>query len=109
MGKKVAKVVTAPVKAVGKVAEAVVKPVVKVVAPEKPKAALAAEPAPRAIQGRDTAAERAAARRKARMQGGGLLSGVSYIGSQSGTGGLPQLGDTGLGIRPSDLGYPPEV
>ena len=108
MGKKVAKVVTAPVKAVGKVAETVVKPVVKAVSPDKPKAPTP-EPAPRQIQGRDTAAERAAARRKARMQGGGLLSGVSYIGSQSGTGGLPQLGETGLGIRSSDLGYPPEV
>lgn len=61
------------------------------------------------IQGRDSAAERAAARRKARMQGGGLLSGVSYIGTEGSAGGLPQLGDTGLGIRKADLGYPPEV
>lgn len=113
MGKKVAKVVTAPVKAVGKVAEAVVKPVVKAVAPSKPKAAPAPAPAPVAeakkIQGRDPAAERAAARRKARMQGGGLLSGISYIGTEGSAGGLPQLGETGLGIRKSDLGYPPEV
>ena len=43
------------------------------------------------------------------MQGGGLLSGVSYIGTEGSAGGLPQLGETGLGIRKSDLGYPPEV
>lgn len=109
MGKKVAKVVTAPVKAVGKVAEAVVKPVVKAVAPSKPKAAPAPVAEAKKIQGRDPAAERAAARRKARMQGGGLLSGVSYIGTEGSAGGLPQLGETGLGIRKTDLGYPPEV
>jgi hypothetical protein len=101
MSKKVAKVVTAPVKAVGKV--------VKTVAPSKPKAAPAPVAEARQIQGRDPAAERAAARRKARMQGGGLLSGVSYIGTEGSAGGLPQLGETGLGIRKSDLGYPLEV
>jgi len=111
MGKKVAKVVTAPVKAVGKVVESVAKPIVKTVAPSKPKAAPAPAPVAEAkkIQGRDPAAERAAARRKARMQGGGLLSGISYIGTEGSAGGLPQLGETGLGIRKSDLGYPPEV
>lgn len=111
MSKKVAKVVTAPVKAVGKVVESVAKPIIKTVAPSKPKAAPAPAPVAEArqIQGRDPAAERAAARRKARMQGGGLLSGVSYIGTEGSAGGLPQLGETGLGIRKSDLGYPPEV
>ena len=109
MGKKVAKVVTAPVKAVGKVVESVAKPIVKTVAPSKPKAAPAPVAEAKKIQGRDPAAERAAARRKARMQGGGLLSGISYIGTEGSAGGLPQLGETGLGIRKSDLGYPPEV
>lgn len=109
MGKKVAKIVSAPVKAVGKVVESVAKPIVKTVAPSKPKAAPAPVAEKRKIQGRDPAAERAAARRKARMQGGGLLSGVSYIGTEGSAGGLPQLGDTGLGIRKTDLGYPPEV
>ena len=109
MGKKVAKIVTAPVKAVGKVVESVAKPIVKTVAPSKRKAAPAPVAEKRKIQGRDPAAERAAARRKARMQGGGLLSGVSYIGTEGSAGGLPQLGETGLGIRKSDLGYPPEV
>ena len=111
MGKKVAKVVTAPVKAAGKVVKSVAKPIVKIVAPSKPKAAPAPAPVAEArkIQGRDPAAERAAARRKARMQGGGLLSCVSYIGTEGSAGGLPQLGETGLGIRKSDLGYPPEV
>lgn len=109
MGKKVAKVVTAPVKAVGKVVESVAKPIVKTVAPSKPKAAPAPVAEAKKIQGRDPAAERAAARRKARMQGGGLLSGISYIGTEGSAGGLPQLGETGLGIRKTDLGYPPEV
>jgi len=109
MGKKVAKVVTAPVKAVGKVVESVAKPIVKTVAPSKPKAAPAPFAKKKKHQGRDPAAERAAARRKARMQGGGLLSGISYIGTEGSAGGLPQLGETGLGIRKTDLGYPPEV
>jgi hypothetical protein len=110
MGKKVAKVVTAPVKVVTDVAKTVAKPVVKAVAPSKPKAApVVAEEKKPTIKGRNLAAEAAAARRRARAGGGGLLAGVSIIGSEGTTGGLPSLGDTGLGIRRTDLGIPPEV
>jgi len=107
-----AKVVTAPVKAVGKVVGAVAKPVAKVVgvSKEKPKVVAAPpEPPKPTIQGRDAAAERRAARRRARAGTGGLLSKATIIGTDGSIGGLPVLGETGLGIRKSDLGYPPEV
>jgi len=61
------------------------------------------------IQGRNLAAEAAAARKRARAGGGGLLAGISIVGSEGTTGGLPSLGDTGLGIRRTNLGIPPEV
>jgi len=106
-----AKVVTAPVKAVGKVVGAVAKPVAKVVgvSKEKPKVAAPPEPPKPTIQGRDAAAERRAARRRARAGTGGLLSKATIIGTDGSIEGLPVLGETGLGIRKSDLGYPPEV
>lgn len=107
-----AKVVTAPVKAAGKIVGAVAKPVAKAVGitKEKPKVSAAPpEPPKPTIQGRDSAAERAAARRRARAGAGGLLSKVTVIGTGGSTGGLPVLGETGLGIKKSDLGYPPEV
>ena len=107
-----AKVVTAPVKAVGKVVSSVAKPVAKAVgvSKEKPKVAapVAQEKKP-TTKGRNLAAEAAAARKRARAGGGGLLAGISIIGSEGTTGGLPSLGDTGLGIRRTDLGIPPEV
>ena len=106
-----AKVVTAPVKAVGKVVSSVAKPVAKAVGvSKKPKVAapVAQEKKP-TTKGRNLAAEAAAARKRARAGGGGLLAGISIIGSEGTTGGLPSLGDTGLGIRRTDLGIPPEV
>jgi len=119
MGKKVAKIVTAPVKVVSAVAKpvakavgSVAKPVAKVVgvSKEKPKVAapVAQEKKP-TIKGRNLAAEAAAARKRARAGGGGLLAGISIVGSEGTTGGLPSLGDTGLGIRRTNLGIPPEV
>jgi hypothetical protein len=104
-----AKVVTAPVKAVGKVVGAVAKPVAKVVGVSKEKPKVVAAPPKPTIQGRDAAAERRAARRRARSGTGGLLSKATIIGTDGSIGGLPVLGETGLGIRKSDLGYPPEV